>query len=585
MTSTLTDELTTAVPDGFLQLRPFLEELTIKTTHLTYRKLDLDYIDPDPTIGDWGWAQRPYVAEIERQYNAGLPVRIIVLKARQLGISTATEGTLFFWTFLHPGTNGLVVSHKDGQAQELFQMTKRFWDTWPHRFLFNMKYNTRHQMLWKETESNLRVLTAKNIEGARGSTLHAVHASEVAFWDNPAVLWGGLEPSIPNRHGTFVCLESTANGVGNWFHEEWQKAEVGDSAFTPMFFPWYRHSATRIFGTHLHELDMDPDEKHLLSVMRAEGIRETEIFASLSFRRIEIRKKGEDWFHQEYPSTPDEAFVSTGNPVFPPVAVRDCYEERKGVTGRLFRNGRGEAVFEAHPSGSLTVFKQPHHEPNPGRYFVGGDPAKGDSMTNDPACIQVIHRSTLEQVAVWHGHVDPVRLAKEMMLIGDFFGHAMLCPEVEGGGMATIGAILEAGYGNVWSWKKGDRTNSTSNTWGWLTSYGTKRWAIGELLNLLMDRSILIHDKRTYYELLNFTENENGNLGAEGRSGHDDTVLALAIAVTASKREGFFNPRANTYQAPDIFTSELESDYDNVELSVPRSILDFTGQLYNDKAS
>src|ERR1700735_3975954 len=108
-----------------LMLRPLMDELTIKTTNLDYRKLDLDYIDPDPTIGDWGWAQRPYVAEIERQYNAGKPVRIIVLKARQLGISTATEAALFIWAFKHPGTNGLVVSHEKGQAEELFNMTKR----------------------------------------------------------------------------------------------------------------------------------------------------------------------------------------------------------------------------------------------------------------------------------------------------------------------------------------------------------------------------------------------------------------------------------------------------------------------------
>src|ERR1700692_4195426 len=113
-----------------LSLRPLLDELTIKTTSLKFRKFDLDYIDPDPSIGDWGWAQRPYIAEIERQYNDGRPVRIIVLKARQLGISTATEAVLFLWAFLHPGSNGLVLSHEDKQAQELYEMTRTYWETW-----------------------------------------------------------------------------------------------------------------------------------------------------------------------------------------------------------------------------------------------------------------------------------------------------------------------------------------------------------------------------------------------------------------------------------------------------------------------
>ena len=558
-----------------LSLKPLLDDLTIKTSNLEYRRLDLDYVDPDPTIGDWGWAQRPYIAEIERQYNLGLPVRIIVLKARQLGISTATEAVLFLWGFLHPGANGAVVSHKDGQAQELFNMTKLYWERWPHRALFHEKYHTRRQLQWLETNTNLRVVTAKNSDSLRGSTMHSLHASEVAYWDNAENLWGGLEPSIPNRHGTFVCLESTANGVGNWFHDEWQKAEVGDSAFTPLFFPWYRHTATRIYGTFLHELDLDSEEKQLLALIRSEGFSDELAFASLSFRRIEVRKKGLDWFHQEYPTTPEEAFLTSGNPVFNPYAVRECYEEKTGATGRLYRNARGDVLFQPDPSGNLTIYKQPHPDPNPQRYFVGGDPARGGTMQSDPSCAQVIHRANLEQVAAWHGQCDPVQFAREMMLIGDFFGHAMLCPEVEGGGMATIGAIVQSGYGNIWSWKKPDRTAASNNTWGWLSSYNTKRWALGELQNLLNTRSILIHDKRTFLELLNYVERDNGTLGNEGRSGHDDTVMALAIATSASKREGFFNPRTHTPVIPDIFTSELEQE----------NVLDLSTRRFNERAS
>jgi hypothetical protein len=548
-----------------LLLRPWLDSLTIKTSNLEYKKLDLDTIDPDPTIGDWGWAQRPFVAEVERQYNLNEPVRIIVLKARQLGISTITEALLFLWAFIHQGTNGAVVSHTDGQAQQLFEMTKRYWETWPHKVLFAEKYHTRRQIQWKETQSNLRVVTAQNSDSLRGSTLHAVHASEVAFWDNAEVLWGGLEPSIPNRHGTFVCLESTANGIGNWFHEEWERAQTGDSAFIPLFFPWYRHSATRIFGTSLSRTDLDTEERHILKLMQKEGFNDETIYASLSFRQIEVRKKGEDWFHQEYPTTPEEAFITTGNPIFNRHAVDDCTDIKRGAVGYLYRNGRGEVVFAPDPSGPLTIFRPPHDNPDPNRYFVGGDPARSESMTADPSCAQVIHRSRMEQVAVWHGQCDPVQFAKEMMLMGDFYGGAMLAPEVEGGGMATIGAIITSGYPNIWNWKKGDRTTNSSNTWGWLTSYGTKRWAISEMENLLNTRSLLIHDRQTYQEILNFVEHPNGDIGNAGRKKHDDTVMALAIAVTASKSEGFYNPRATRRSyAPDIFTSELEGGEQNI---------------------
>lgn len=559
-----------------MNLRPLLQALKIKTSNLDIRPLDLDYVDPDPTIGDWGWAQRPFVAEVEKQYNAGLPVRLIVLKARQLGISTVSEAILFWWAFLHPGTGGAVVSHTDGQAQQLFEMTKRYWETWPHNPLFDVQYNTRRQLSWKQTGSNLRVVTAKNYNALRGSTLHALHASEVAFWDDPEVVWGSLEPSIPNRHGTFVCFESTANGVGNWFHEEWQKAEVGDSSFTPLFFPWYRHSATRIFGTTLQNIDLTSEERNLLTPMREAHLTEEECFASLAFRRVEVRKKGEDWFHQEYPSYPEEAFLTTGNPIFPLNAVKECYTKKTGATGRLYRNGRGDAIFEQDPSGPLTIFKAPHFDPRPDRYFIGGDPA--ETHTGDPACMQVINRATLEQVAVYHGHPSPGQFGDDMMMLGDFYGHAMLCPEVEGGGTVVIDRLLQRGYGNIWSWKKPDRTTSTSNTWGWLTSYQTKRWAIGTLKTLFLDRQLSIHDARTYHEILNFVEHPNGDLSNVGRSGHDDTVMALAIAYTASLREGWFNPRqAPTSQTPDIFTSELEGGMENMLETVVRR--------YNSRAS
>jgi hypothetical protein len=87
-----------------LQLAPLLSELTIQTKDLRTVKF--------PIHDRFAWAQRAYLKEIERQYNSGKPVRIIVLKARQLGISTATEGVLFWWSFIHPGTNGLVIAHE-----------------------------------------------------------------------------------------------------------------------------------------------------------------------------------------------------------------------------------------------------------------------------------------------------------------------------------------------------------------------------------------------------------------------------------------------------------------------------------------
>ncbi len=296
------------------------------------------------------------------------------------------------------------------------------------------------------------------------------------------------------------------------------------------------------------------------------GLAVPEIMDALAWRRIEVRDGGLDKFHQEMPGTPEEAFISSGNPIFPPMAVRECYQPMTGVRGTLYRDSLGRPFFDKQDDGDLRIYRRPCAEPDPNAYFVSADPSENRHQ-GDPACIQVIRRRDNHQVAVWHSHASPVVVAKQMMLLGDFYHRAMLCPEVEGGGQATIGAIMQAGYPNVWSWKKPDRTTASFNVWGWSTNYNTKLWAVTELRDLLVTGAITIHDKLTYTELLNFVEHPNGNMGNSSNSPHDDCVMAMAIAVCASKREGYFKPKG-AQQTPvlDIFSNEFENadEFENV---------------------
>ena len=543
-----------------LSLTPFINELSIKTTKLEIRKFNLNYVDPDPTIGDWGWAQRRFVAEVERQYNSGQPVRIITLKARQLGISTVTEAILFLWNFIHPGSSNLVLTHQDSVSQRLFNMTKLYWDTWPHKVLYSLKYGTRRQLRWEETGSDMSVATASNKEGLRGATLHGLHGSEVASWPDPETLWTGLNNTIPRRHKTIVVLESTAKGVGNWFHDKWLEAESGDSEFIPLFFPWFEHPAYRVRHS-LTTLDLDADEREILRMCEKVRMSSDEALSAIAWRRLEIpRQGGLDNFAQEFPATPEEAFIVSGRPIFPQQEVQSCYEERTGVTGDLYRDGRGEVGFRETPNGHLTLFKVPDRtDRRNDMYMIAGDPSR--TVYGDPGCIQVINRQTWEQVAVWHGHRNPGEFAQEMILIGDFFNHGILCPEVEGGGQGTISVILQSGYGNVWLQKWADRLKTSTSMYGWSTNYQRKRWAMGMLQKFITDRSLLLHDKHTVHELIYFVENEDGTLGNGGGASHDDRVMALMIAVVASWGEGPVQPSyTQGSSAPDIYTTEFDNN-------------------------
>lgn len=522
-----------------MKLTPLMHRLTIQKKDLQVEPINLD----EP----FAWAQKELVAEIERQYNAGLPVRIIVLKGRQLGISTASEGVLFNWTFIHPGTRSLVIAHETKAAQHLFDMTKLMWEEWPYRELYHEKHNTQKTLSWLETRSSMSVATARNAGSGRSFTYHAVHCSECAFWEEPERLMVGLNQSVPYKHGTVVILESTANGVGNWFHEEWTRAKHGESMYQPLFFPWYNHEEYSFPGTTLTRRDFTKVERELSEQYGLDA-------GQIAWRRHTIKNDcldDENQFKQEYPCSPEEAFLSTGTNVFPLEKLDDCYEPKRGVTGQLVNNnGRIEFIEDA--TGPLTLFSYPGKSAR-SKYVIAGDPSR--TVYGDGACIQVLNRYTFEQVAVWHGHVDPVMFAHKLMEVGFYFNTALLNVEIEGPGYGTIGVILDHAYPEIWKYRWPDKQpGKLSTSYGWSTNYQRKHWAISKLIWLLGQKALTIHDERTYDQMQNYVNLPNGELGPASYKMFDDAVMALAIACITTLTEGPLSYEEDPKHSPhDIF--------------------------------
>ena len=533
-----------------LQLAPLLKTLMIQDKR-TARVI------PFPLDGndEFAWAQRGLLRCIEQQYNAGKPVRVIVLKARQLGISTVAAAVLYWWAFLHPGTDGLVITHQNDVSLELFEKTKMFWEMWPYRDLYTVKNSTQRRLTWMENRSSLRIATAKNLHAGRGFTLHAVHASECAYYPNPEPLFLGLEQTMPTAHGTIVIAESTANGIGNYFHDQWLRAETGDTDYVPLFFPYWKHPEYRLHTSLASLLELNAEERRLIHIGAS--------YQNVEWRRWALRNKcnnDEQFFMQEYPSTPEEAFLSTGTNVFPLRKLDECYVPIRGHRGMLVSaDAHGNnPKYVPEPTGPLYVYKAPtKNDRRTDRYFVSGDPSM--TIKGDPACIQVINRATMEQVAVWHGKINPIDFAREMMLLGRWYHDAELCPEVEGGGQGTIATILNAGYPNIWQHRWADKApGKLGVTHGWATNWQRKNWAIGQLKYLIGDNSIIIHDKKTYNQLRNYIVLPNGELGNADANVHDDAVMALSIGVTASISEGPFSDRAQNNNVFDLYGGDEE---------------------------
>jgi hypothetical protein len=502
-----------------LNLAPWMEQLTIQ-------KKDRS-IEPLLLAEPFSWAQRALVREIERQHALNIPIRIIVLKGRQIGISTASEGVLFNWCFLFPGTTSLVIAHETSAARHLFDMTKLMWESWPFRPLFTEKHNTVKSLGWRETRSSMQVATARNAGSGRSFTFHALHASECAFWEDPERLLTGLNQTLPKNPGTIAILESTANGVGNYFHEEWLRARHGKSANVPMFFPWWRHEAY-VMDTTLTWADLDAEERGLVK-------RFNLTLPQLAWRQDTIDNEclGDlNKFHQEYPCTEEEAFLSTGYNVFPLVKLDECFRPKMGLTGFLDDVG-GTIKFVEDATGPLTIYSYPADRKEWGKYVVAGDPCR--VTYGDEACIQVFNRRTLEQVAVWHGRLDPLPFAHELMKLGYYYNTALLNIEINGPGYGALGVIMELGYPDVWKHRWADKEpGKTSFSYGWEMSFKRKHLAVGHVIHLLSTHSLIIHDRATYDQMRNYVALPGGELGPAKETGYDDACTSLLIAIATT---------------------------------------------------
>lgn len=496
------------------------------------------------------WAQIEYINRVEENLRAGKPNRFIILKARQIGLSTATEAMFFNFSMIWDRWNSKIMSKDTDSSAGILKMTKLFWETSPWFDVYNTRYAARNQLEWVETNSNITIGTAGSKDAGRSSTLQGVHASEVAFWPDPSKTMLSLLQTVPFSPQSFVVLESTANGVGDYFWEQWNGAVAGDTEYIPLFFPWWKHPEYVASYYQLPYKDLgnlDPEERVLRNAFGLSDDR-------LAWRRYAIRNLTEGdihSFHQEYPATPEEAFVATGTNAFDLGKLNAAYEPIIPDIGSILRDGPG-VRFAEHAEGNLRIFKHPHPDPDWGQYFVSGDPTH--TTTHDFAAIQVINRRTYEQVAVWRGRIDPYTFAEEVAKLGRYYNDAIVTVEATGPGSGTIGVLISKDYPFIWKNKFPDKMpGQVSNTYGWQSNVRTKEWAIGQLRKLIIDQQIKIHDHTTYMEMMTYVRLPEGGYGpvqGEGK-GHDDTVTSLAIACICNATEDPLAPYGMNQWSPD----------------------------------
>lgn len=514
-------------------------------------------------------AQELFEKEIKKCEKEGRLKRFIVLKARQMGFSTFTEGYIFHDTTTNTFKNSMIIAHEDKATQNLFNMSKLYYEELPTALKPMIKYSNGKELVFENPtndpiekkknpglRSKITVATAGTVEVGRSATIHNLHASEVAFFPDASTTMLGLLQCVPDTLNSCVILESTANGVGGYFYDIWQKAVRGENDFIPLFYPWFTdkdykrdfHSEQEKeeFKNSLDEYEIDLMEKNSLTLEQ------------LNWRRYIIANKcagDKELFMQEYPSTPEEAFIASGRPVFNIKAVRKYLANTKlGKKGYLNVSGTSTVDFIEDEKGYVTIWQPPVKDTF---YVIGADVAEGKA-DGDYSVAQVLDPDC-NVVAMWYGHIDPDLFGFELVKLGRFYNDAYLGVESNNHGLTTLKSIQKYDYWNLYFAKIYDRfSDSITKKLGWVTTSKTKPMAIDKLAEFVREFYIGIPSAVTVQELLTYIIEDNGSTNAQ-EGCHDDCVMSLAIALQI-----WLEGKGDTY-TPEVVDESNKYNFDVID--------------------
>jgi len=451
--------------------------------------------------GKDGRLYRLTVNAVQREYELRRGRANIVLKARQMGLTTWVAGRFLLKTICRPGTLTLQVAHTREAAEEMLRIVHRFVEHLPAGVaagaLRRSKSSVR-QIVFPEIDSEYRVVSAADKNAGRGMTYQNLHCSEVARWSGDAAdilagLRAGLAPD-----GELV-LESTPKGAGGCFYEEWQQAGNEGSGMVRHFFPWWMESGYR--AAPVDEESLTEEEQEL---MTRPGV-------SLDLRQIgyrrEIRGSLAGLAPQEFAEDAETCFRVSG----------ETYFEKEAVEWRL------AMVADAgtqRMNGRLEIW----YPPVPGcRYVMGVDPA-GGGVDGDWSAIEVLDIETGLQCAEFAGHVSGHELAELTMALGREFNTAWIVVERNNHGAGLLWALEDRNYPRIFVGRDGKL--------GLLTTSVSKPQMLARMNAALIDEPAIFQSRKLLVECRSFVRLATGSVGA--RSGmHDDRVMAMAVAMAA----------------------------------------------------
>jgi hypothetical protein len=440
--------------------------------------------------------ERPLKANAaQREFERRRGRQNIVLKSRQMGVTTWVAGRFFLKTITARGVMSVLVAHTREAAEGIFRIVQRFWECLPDDLregpLRRSKANVG-QMFFPALDSEFRIVSAADENAGRGLTMQYLHCSEVGRWPKDATATlAGLRAALAPR-GELV-LESTPNGAYGCFYEEWGRAVAcAEDAVVRHFFPWWMEEAyvaTPVAG------ELREDERRL-------ALEHGLTAGQIGFRRgLEVSYRG--LRSQEFAEDAESCFKATG----------ECCFEVEAIEAGLVS---AREPIEIRRSGALLVWLPPV----PGKEYLVSVDTAGGGVDGDFAAVQVIEMRSGLQCAELQQRLGTLELARVSAALAREYGGAMIVVERNNHGSGVL-AYLD-------STERYSRVYEQSGVPGWLTTAGNKPGIVSRMGALLVESPWIFASKRLLNECRTFVSMPGGRTGAVNGA-HDDCLMAMAM--------------------------------------------------------
>ena len=430
--------------------------------------------------------------------------RSFILKSRRIGFSTACLIDMLDDTMHTRNMNSAIIAHEKGKVQKLFEIVKRAFEYYPPELKPKVSFDNRNELYFPKLGSKIYVTM-----DARSETVHNLHISELAFIKEDERIKGSLE-SVPDTGR--ITFETTANGMSGYAFDEWMD---DNTEFEKYFYAWYQDpDAVRPTNRTMEQIMLDYEPlatKYGLIPDIAKRFHLSPEQMEFYLNRI---KRQKDKVQQEYPTTAEEAFISSGSGIF------HASDLAKHVAQDPLRRS-GDTLIWEEPLGGFF-------------YVIGGDPAEGTGNDNSALCI--LNANTGKQAAEYaNNRIKPDEFADLTIRLAKQYNNALVVPEINSPAYISH---LRRKYANLYRREVFDQmTQKKTKALGWRTTAMSKKKLVEELEEAVREEDIQVTSSGLKKEMVTFVRtDEQGKqgYGAEG-SNHDDRVIAVGLAVQGMK--------------------------------------------------